>query len=211
MLYILDKHCTTCYYYSSHMVYEKKQLSFVSQVLMRSKRRRKPYHAFSATSATASTYTTRRTVPHKRNPQTCLRTPHTTGAAAANDRTATSVKRSVTGQTHATMTKPSELPLSPSACEQAMHSTLSTRLYAIFVHGIYTFKTSCTFPKWIRPNEDKGMLHLWNLNVMKVRYIYVINTVLCVSYVVHCPVLIDLMMTYQQENWERFRDTLRCI
>ncbi len=74
------------------------------------------------------------------NPQTCLRTPHTTGAAAANDRTATSVKRSVTGQTHATMTKPSERPLSSSACEQAMHSTLSTRLYAIFVHGIYTFK-----------------------------------------------------------------------
>ncbi len=141
MLYILDKHCTTCIFVAIIILrtgFMKNIFFYI--VLVRSKRRRKPHHAFSATSATASTCTTRRIVPRKRNPQTRLRTPHTTGAAGANDRTATSVKRSVTGQTLATMTKPSELPLNPSACEQAMHSSLSTRLYAIFVHSIYTFE-----------------------------------------------------------------------
>lgn len=179
MLYILDKHCTTCIFVAIIILrtgfMKKKFLSFVSQVLMRSKWRRKPHHAFSATSATASTCTTRRTVPHKRNPQTCLRTPHTTGAVAANDRTATSVKRSVTGQTLATMTKPSELPLSPSACEQAMHSTLSTRLYAIFVHSIYTFeplvhslnesaqmkvKVCCIYGIWMLWRQDIFLLSI---------------------------------------------------
>lgn len=42
------------------------------------------------------------------------------------------------------------------------------------------------------------------------RYFCVINTLVCLE-VFFCPVLIDLMMNYQQDNWERFSDTLQCI
>lgn len=79
------------------------------------KRRRNLLHVFSATFATASTFTTQRTVPRRRSLQTLHRTPPIMAAAVVNGLTATSVRLSVTGKIPATMTKPSEFPLAPSA------------------------------------------------------------------------------------------------
>lgn len=79
-------------------------LSYV--VRARSRKRKKPRHVSSVTSVTVLTSTIQKTVPPKCSLLTRLLTARITGAAEENGRTATSARRSATGRTPVTTTKP---------------------------------------------------------------------------------------------------------
>lgn len=211
MLYILDKHCTTCifrcyYYYSSHRVYDNfffiLCFSSLDEVKMKKKA---PPRVFCDICDCFDLHDTEDCPTQTQSPDL---PPHTTyHGSRSGERPYCDICEAFGHWTDSCnddqtfWTSPQPLGLWAGHAQYAFNQIIR---YFCTQH-IY-IRTSCTFPKWIRPNE--GMLHLWNLNVMKARYISVINTVLCVF---HCPVLIDLMMHYQQENWERFSDTLQCI
>lgn len=104
-------------------------MSSSSPVTRRSRPRRSRLPGSSVTSATASTFTTPKTVPRRRRPPTPPRTPPTTAARPRSGPTATSARSSATGLTAAMTTRPSEGGSAPSAF-LCSHNQLN-----VFAHG----------------------------------------------------------------------------